>query len=50
VECLDPEGRREFGLKEESACDIIRGADHALSSAILWGGVWARETERNVMG
>ena len=44
-----PKGRRERGLKKESAEHIIGCIDSALSLAVLLGGIGTREPKKNTV-
>jgi hypothetical protein len=45
VETLRPEASRKRGLEQKGAHDIISGANHALSLAVLRGGVGTRHAQ-----
>ena len=45
VEALSPEASMKRGLEQKGAHDIVSGANHALSLAILWGGVRTRHAK-----
>jgi hypothetical protein len=47
VKALGPEARGQRGLEQESAHNIVRGADHALSLAVLGGGVRTGHAQLN---
>jgi hypothetical protein len=49
-EGINPIGRGHGCLEQESANDVVGGADNALGFAILLRGVWARHAKRNTMG
>jgi hypothetical protein len=50
VESLCPVAGRERRLEEKAADHVGGGADHALCSTVLGGGVGARETQLNATG
>ena len=47
MESLSPEARRQGGLDQKSAQDIIRGAQHPLSLAVLWRDIRTRHAQLN---
>jgi hypothetical protein len=49
VEGFHPKRRREIGLDEKSTDNIVRGAQHAFSLDILWGGMRTRQAEGNAV-
>jgi hypothetical protein len=50
VEALSPEASRKRGLEQKGAHDIVSGANHALSLAVLWGGVGTRHAKLDTTG
>jgi hypothetical protein len=50
VKALCPEARGQGGLDQKSAHDIIRGPNHVLCLAILWGSARTRHTQLNTSG
>ena len=49
MKSLDPEAGRKGGLDQEGANDVVRGAKHALSLAVLSGSVRARHAQLNTV-
>jgi hypothetical protein len=49
VQALSPEATRKRGLKEKSAHDVVGGANHALSLAVLRGGIRARHAQLDIV-
>ena len=49
VEALSPEASRKVGLELKGVHDIISGANHALSLAILSRGVRARHAKQDTV-
>jgi hypothetical protein len=47
VETLSPEARGQGGLEEESAHNVVRGANYALSLAILGRSIRIRHAQLN---
>jgi hypothetical protein len=47
VKALGPETRGQGGLNQKSVHDIVRGLNHALNLAVLWGSVRTRHTQLN---
>jgi len=45
VQALGPEAGRKRGLKEKSTHGVVGGANHALSLAVLRGGIRARHAQ-----
>ena len=45
VQALGPEASRKRGLEQESAHGVVGGANHALSLAVLRGGIRARHAQ-----
>ena len=50
VEALSPEASRKRGLEQKGAHDIVSGPNHALSLAVLWGGVRTRHAKLDTAG
>jgi hypothetical protein len=44
VKALCPEARGQGGLDQKSAHDIVRGPNHALCLAVMWGSIRTRHT------
>jgi len=49
-EVLGPEASRKRGLKEKSTHGVVGGANHALSLAVLRGGIRARHAQMDTVG
>jgi len=45
VQALSPEASRKRGLKQKGAHGVVGGANHALSLAVLRGGIRARHAQ-----
>jgi len=45
VQALSPEASRKRGLKQKGAHGVVVGANHALSLAVLRGGIWTRHAQ-----
>ena len=50
MECLNPIGRGQTGLKQYGASSIVDGANHALSFTVLRRSVWAGHAQVNTIG
>jgi hypothetical protein len=50
VKALCPETQGQGGLDQKSVHDIVRGPNHALCLAVLWGSIQTRHTQLNTSG